>query len=301
MSEPRMLILGATGMLGHVLLEEAVSEGFDAVGTIRGERLPAAVAERLDPKRIVAGVPATDAEALERALAETGAEVAVNCIGVVKQAPEGSDPVASIAVNSLYPHRLAALCREREVRLIHLSTDCVFSGRAGGYDEDAEPDPVDLYGRSKLLGEVGARGCLTLRTSMVGRELTGANGLVEWFLSQRGAEVRGYRRAIFSGLTTRALARAICELAANHPGLEGIRHLSAETISKHDLLALLHDAMGADVRVVPDDSVAVDRSLDSHRLREATGWSPPGWAEMIEELAADAASYEQTRRVVAGG
>ncbi len=290
----RLLVFGGTGMLGHVLWETCRAR-LDARFTVRSEGLGGAAAAALDPERAILGVRAEDPASIGRALDESGADVAVNCIGIVKQAPAAADPSAAIRVNALFPHELAAACRERGVRLIHVSTDCVFSGRRGAYTEDDDPDPPDLYGRSKLLGEVDAPGAITLRTSMIGRELESANGLLEWFLSQAGGAVRGFRRAIFSGPTTPVLSRLIAELAERHPGLEGIWHVGAEPISKCELLLLLRDAFGVDVEIEPDDSVVIDRSLDSRRLREATGWSPPSWPEMVAELGRGAERYERLR------
>ena len=292
----RVLVLGGTGMLGHVLLRTC-RERFDAHATVRGDELGDEAAAVLDPDRTVTGVRAGDPRSIARALDATGADAVVNCIGVVKQVVD--DPVTTIRVNSLFPHELANACRERGARLIHLSTDCVFSGRRGGYAETDPPDPADLYGRSKLLGEPAMPGALTIRTSMIGRELQTTNGLLEWFLAQRGGSVRGFTRAVFSGPTTPVLSRAIADVLERQPDLEGLWHLGAEPIAKHDLLIRLRDAFELDVEIEPDDAVAIDRSLDSSRFREATGWSAPSWDEMVAELAATADEYESVRRGLA--
>ena len=220
------------------------------------------------------GVRAEDPASIGRALDETGAQVAVNCIGVVKQVAGADNLVETIQANALFPHQLAAACRERGVRLIQVSTDCVFSGREGPYTEEHDPDPADAYGRSKLLGEVDAPGALTLRTSMIGRELETTNGLLEWFLSQAHGTVRGFTRAVFSGPTTPVLSRLIADLVEGQEALEGVWHVGAEPIAKHDLLLLIREAFDLDVEVEPDDSVAIDRSLDSTRLRSADGMEP---------------------------
>jgi dTDP-4-dehydrorhamnose reductase len=274
-------------MLGHVLWRTCRDAGIDALATVRAERLEGSAASALDPAATLSGVRAEDPGSVARALDESGAEVVVNCIGIVKQADAARDPVAAIRVNSLFPHELAAACAQREVKLVHVSTDCVFSGRRGGYAEDDEPDPADLYGRSKLLGEP-AGGALTLRTSMLGRELEGANGLLEWFLSQRGGSVRGFAGAIFSGPTVPVLSRAIADVIARHPGLDGLHHVGADPIDKHSLLWMLRDAFGVEVEIERDESVRVDRSLDAGRFRSATGWTAPSWAEMVAELAESA-------------
>ena len=284
-----VLVLGGTGMLGHVLWRTCRDRGMEAFATVRDERGPAASV--LDPARTITGITVEEPRSVARALDESRAAVAVNCIGVVKQSATTRDPVTTIRSNSLFPHQLAVTCRERGVRLIQVSTDCVFSGRRGVYSEEDIPDPVDLYGRSKLLGELDGAATLTIRTSMIGRELERANGLLEWFLGEAGGSVRGFTRAVFSGPTTPVLSRALAEVIERHHDLEGLYHLGAEPIDKYRLLCMLRDAFSLEIEIERDDSVEVDRSLDSSRFREATGWEPPSWTEMVAELAEMAPAY----------
>jgi dTDP-4-dehydrorhamnose reductase len=293
----RLLVFGGTGMLGHQLWETCRTR-LDAHFTIRSSDLRGAAAAVLDPDRAVPDVRADDPASIERALDETGPDVAVNCIGVVKQVAGDDNLVETIRANALFPHQLAAACRERGVRLIQVSTDCVFSGREGSYTEEHDPDPVDVYGRSKLLGEVGGPGAVTIRTSMIGRELETTNGLLEWLLSQEGT-VRGFTRAVFSGPTTPVLSRLIADLVEREDLLEGLWHVGADPIAKHDLLLLIREAFDLDVEVEPDDSVTIDRSLDSTRLRDTTGWNPPNWPEMIAELSESAEMYAHVRERLA--
>lgn len=293
MTARRVLVLGGSGMLGHKLWQ-VLGQRMDAYATLRTTEHPAARPGLLDPARTILEVAADSFDTVERALDFAQPQVVVNCIGIVKQVREARDPIPSISINSLFPHRLAALCRAEGVRLIHVSTDCVFSGRVGLYTEDDIPDPADLYGRSKLLGEVEYGDCLTVRTSIIGRELAGASGLLEWFLAQHGS-VRGFRRAIFSGLTTDALARILASIVCEHRELTGIRHVASEPISKHDLLWMLKDAYGCDVEIVPDDEVVCDRSLDGRRFEQETGLRAPSWDEMVAQLAADKMPYERLR------
>jgi dTDP-4-dehydrorhamnose reductase len=291
----RLLVFGGTGMLGHVLWETCRTR-LDAYFTVRSTDLRGAAAAVLEPERVVRRVRAEDPASIERGLDETGADVAVNCIGVVKQSTAADNPIETIQTNALFPHQLVAACRERGVRLIQISTDCVFSGREGRYTEDHDPDPPDVYGRSKLLGEVNDHDTLTLRTSIVGRELETTNGLLEWFLSQADGTVRGFTGAVFSGPTTPVLSRLVADIVERHKALDGIWHVGAEPIAKHNLLHLVRDAFDLDVEIEPDDTVAIDRSLDSTRLRSATGWNPPSWPEMIAELAESAERYAHVRQ-----
>jgi dTDP-4-dehydrorhamnose reductase len=291
----RILILGGAGMLGHKLVQ-ALARDFETWTTVRGPAAPYARYELLDPERIITGIDANNFEDIVAAFARVRPHAVVNCIGIIKQLPAASDPVLNLTINSLLPHRLQRLCSANEARLIHFSTDCVFNGRKGRYTEDDPSDAVDLYGRTKFLGETSGDGALTIRSSVIGRELMTAHGLVEWFLAQRGESVRGYTRAIYSGFTTRMMARIVRTILLEHPALAGTVQISSEPISKHDLLGLLRDAFDVDVRIVPDDGVQIDRSLDSTRFRTLAAFVPPSWPEMIAEMASDATPYDEWRQ-----
>ena len=293
----RVMVIGATGTLGHRLCLDW-AERFECWGTVRAP-VEDPVAELLAPVRLIAGISAEDPDTLRSALERARPDVVVNCVGAVKQAEEGQQPIPAIRINSLFPHELAAACRESSARMIHVSTDCVFSGERGRYSEQDVPDAADLYGRSKLLGEISGEGLLTLRTSLIGRELRSSLGLLEWLISNRGGSVKGFSRAVFSGLTTIALASEIGVVIEEHPGLHGIWHLASEPIDKLELLTELERALELGIGIVPDDSVMVDRSLDSTRLCRETGRQPRRWDQMVDELAADATPYDEIRRKLA--
>ncbi|MBV9925980.1 MAG: SDR family oxidoreductase [Acidobacteria bacterium] len=290
----RVLVLGGSGMLGHKVWQ-TFAPRFDAYVTFRGAPASYARAGLFDAARSIGGVSAQDFDSVTRAFAVARPRAVVNCVGVVKQDAAAKDAVTSVAVNSLFPHRLAQLARAAGARLIHLSTDCVFSGRAGNYSEGDRPDAEDLYGRSKLLGEVEGEGALTIRTSMIGRELSGAHGLLEWFLSQEGGRVRGFRRAVFSGFTTKALAELLADVVENHASLSGVWHAAAEPVNKFELLSLIREVYGLNVEIEADETFVCDRSLDAARFREATGFGAPSWPEMIRRMRDDATPYEEIR------
>lgn len=276
----RILVFGGDGMLGHELLL-AWAERHSVSATFRDD-LPAAP----PGVRVLPGVDVRRPDDAIQALAAARPEAVVNAVGIVKQRPTARDAIQSLEVNALFPHRLAQACRAAGARLVHLSTDCVFSGEKGRYLEADRPDPHDLYGRSKLLGEVEEPGSLTLRTSIIGLELKRRTSLVEWWLAQRGP-IRGYRRAIYSGLTTMEMARAIEHLLLREPGLSGLFHLASAPISKYDLLAGLGERLGRrDVTLQPDDAFACDRSLDASALLSRTTYRVPPWSAMLDELAA---------------
>ncbi len=276
-------MLGATGMLGNTILRYfARREGFETCGSARSMATASALPAELRD-RIVYGVDVENADSLARLFAEVRPQTVINCIGLVKQLAEADDPMQAIPINALLPHRLARLCELVGARLVHVSTDCVFDGRRGLYKEDDPADAQDLYGRSKHLGEVDYPHAVTLRTSIIGHELGSARGLVGWFLSQTGS-VRGFTRAVFSGLPTVELARVICEHVLPHPDLRGVYHVSAEPINKYDLLRLVAQAYSRDTQITPDDKLVIDRSLDSTRFRAATGYVPPDWPVLAKTM-----------------
>lgn len=287
----RALVLGGAGMLGHRLWRE-LDGRMEAHVAVRRPYADYARLSWFDERRIIDRVDVTTDADLQRAFSIARPDVVLNAVGVVKQHRDVDDAATTIEVNALLPHRLAARCAVIGARLIHVSTDCVFSGTRGHYAERDVPDATDLYGRSKLLGEVEHDGCLTVRTSMVGREIGSARGLLEWFLSRRGQTVPGFARARFSGLTTLELARVLADIADRHTDLRGVWHVAGDAIAKYDLLSLVNDAFALGTTLERDDSFACDRTLDATRFMNATGYRPPSWTTMIAELAADPTPYD---------
>ena len=281
-------------MLGHQLVE-SWQDGHEVWATLRQDRSAYGGLPGLPAERTLCGVDVRRLGDVVDVVALVRPDAVVNAVGIVKQRPVAKEAIPSLEVNALFPHRLAQVCAASGARLVHLGTDCVFSGRKGGYVEQDEPDPVDLYGRTKLLGELHDARCLTLRTSIIGLELGRKGSLVEWFLAQRG-RIKGFRRALYSGLTTREMARAISHLLAKEGALSGLWHLSSDPISKYDLLAGLSQRLGrTDVEIVPDDSFTCDRSLDGSALRGRSTYRVPSWDAMLDELADDVLRRERNR------
>ncbi len=279
----RVLVLGASGMLGNAVLRLfAQSPGYQVFGSVRSS-----AALRLLPNdlhsSVITGVDVENIDSLTRLFAVVHPDVVINCVGLVKQLAEADDPLGAIPINALLPHRLARLCEVAGARFVHMSTDCVFSGEKGMYTEADIADANDLYGRSKYLGEVDYPHAITLRTSIIGHELAGARSLVGWFLAQEGS-VKGFKRAIFSGLPTVEIARIIHDSVIPHPELHGLYHVSAAPINKFDLLKLVAQEYGKTIEIVPDDAFTIDRSLDSKRFRLATGYVPAEWAVLIKRM-----------------
>jgi dTDP-4-dehydrorhamnose reductase len=290
----KIIILGATGMLGHKLMQ-VLADKFLITGTMRGESSDLSDHPVFSDMKIIGNIRADDLKSVYKAIDTTEPDVVINCIGIVKQLPAAQDPLQSIAINALFPHQLAQICRQKKIRLIHLSTDCVFSGHKGNYTETDPSDAEDLYGKTKFLGEVDYPGCLTLRTSIIGRELDTTHGLIEWFLSQEGKTVSGYKKAIFSGLTTIALSAIIAEILADHPHLSGVYQIASEPISKYDLLNLVKKTYNMKIRIVPDETIINNRSLNPEKFKKETNIKIPSWEYMIEEMYRDPTPYTTFR------
>lgn len=279
----RILVLGASGMLGNAVLRVfAQSPGFLAFGSVRSASSMRSLPQEVKAN-IISGVDVENIDSLVKVFASVHPDIVINCVGLVKQLVEADDALSAIPINALLPHRLARLCEVANARLVHMSTDCVFSGAKGMYTEADASDAKDLYGRSKYLGEVVYPHAITLRTSIIGHELEGARSLVGWFLAQQG-HVKGFRRAIFSGLPTVEIARLIRDHVIPHPELSGLYHVSADPINKFDLLALVAKVYGKDIEIQPDDQLVIDRSLDSTRFRRASGFVPKCWSELVQAM-----------------
>ena len=280
----RVLVLGVSGMLGSAVFREFEGDGKNEVwGLMRDEAfLP--YFSPAQQRRIVIGVDVLDEAALSSTFERVSPDVVINCVGLIKQKEHADDPLAVLPINAMLPHRLVSICAPGKARLVHISTDCVFSGRKGMYTEDDLSDAEDLYGKSKHIGELHSFGhAITLRTSIVGRELNSSRALVDWFLAQQG-EVQGFRRSIFSGMTAIELARVIRDVVLPHTELHGLYHVSSEPISKLELLKLIATHYGKAIVVQPDDSLVIDRSLDSTRFRQATGYRAPSWESMVRVM-----------------
>lgn len=279
----RILVLGVTGMLGNamfrVLTEVMEHEVYGTARSNSGNRHLGNVFAQ----QILNDVDVENYDSLVHAFAVVRPQVVVNCIGLVKQLASVDDPLRAIPLNSLLPHRLASLCFATGARLVHFSTDCVFSGAKGGYQETDFPDARDLYGRTKLLGEVDRPDTITLRTSIIGHELSGNRSLIGWFLAQEGP-VNGFSRVIFSGLPTVELSRVVRDVVLPRPELHGIYHVGSSPISKYELLHLVADVYGKTIEIVLDEQPITDRSLNTERFREATGYVAPTWPVLVKGM-----------------
>lgn len=277
----KVLVIGASGMIGSTVLRVlSKNKNWQVFGSVRDESVKRFFSVSIG-ERLIAEIDVEHPDALVKVLDQIRPDVVVNCAGLTKHKPEAEDPLVSIPINTLMPHRLAGLCKLVGARLIHVSTDCVFSGEKGSYTEDDFADARDGYGKSKALGEVDYPHAITLRTSTIGHELQSTYGLLDWFLSQQG-RCKGYTRAVFSGLPTVVFAQVVRDVVIPHTELSGLYHVAAKPINKFDLLKMIADVYGKTIDIVPDDKLVIDRSLDAGRLHSATGYVAPEWPELIK-------------------
>jgi dTDP-4-dehydrorhamnose reductase len=279
----RVLVIGASGMIGSTILKVLSDKNdWEVWGSIRNTSSRLFFSDALS-RRIIPGIDVQYAHNLISILEKVRPNIVINCAGLTKHHAEVKNPLISLPINALMPHQLAGFCRLAGARLIHISTDCVFSGKAGFYSEQDCTDAEDLYGKSKALGELSNPGAITLRTSTIGHEPRSKYGLLEWFLSQEKICI-GYTRAIFSGMPTVILARVIRDIVIPKKNLHGLYHVAAEPISKFDLLQLIAKVYKKTIEITPSNELNVDRSLDSNRFASATGFVAPNWEDMINEM-----------------
>jgi dTDP-4-dehydrorhamnose reductase len=246
---------------------------------------------------LVGGVNARDINTIYDTIYKYQPCCVINCIGIVKQLPESNDLELSYKVNTVLPRKLAVFCRGHGAKLIHISTDCVFDGKIGNYDEDSPITAEDIYGLTKFTGEVEDEYNLTLRTSIIGRELKSSNGLLEWLLSKKGQIISGYTKAIFTGLTTMELSHQVVDIIKYYDDISGLYHISSDPINKYILLQKLNEAYNNGATINPDDSVAIDRSLKYEEIEYVCGYIPKVWDDMIDDLVDDATPYEEIRKL----
>jgi len=280
----KILILGVTGMLGHAVFKMLSADLEHQIwGTMRSSTLLSHFSVD-EQEQLITDVDVLDSEHLLSVLERVGPAVVINCVGLIKQLDNANDPLIVLPINALFPHQLAQYCAEIGARLIHISTDCVFNGRQGMYKEEDVSDAEDLYGKSKYIGELhNMPHAVTLRTSIIGHELNSQDSLVDWFLSQTGT-VKGYEKAIFSGLPTIELAHVIKDYVMIRPELRGLYHVSASPIDKHTLLKLIAEIYHKKIAIIADDQVRIDRSLNSDKFSAATGYQAPVWPKLIEKM-----------------
>jgi dTDP-4-dehydrorhamnose reductase len=280
----KILILGASGMIGSAIFRVLSKEvGLDVWGSIRSDDLKRFFNNE-QQKNLVICNDVLDNFQLVRLFADTQPNLVINCIGLTKHHKEADDPLLAVPINTMLPHFLADLCKASKSRLIHISTDCIFSGTHGAYLESDHSDALDVYGKSKYLGEVTSYPhAITLRTSTIGHELQSAYGLLEWFLAQK-EYCTGFNKAIFSGLPNTVFAEIVRDYVIPKPELSGIYHVGASPISKYELLKLIAIEYDKEINIICDDKFAIDRSLNSGLFSKITGYQALSWPDLIQSM-----------------
>ncbi|MDF1684622.1 MAG: SDR family oxidoreductase [Legionellaceae bacterium] len=283
----KILVLGATGMLGSTIFQQLFNHSQHQVwGTIRNSHNLGYFPKNTH-QNLIKNIDVLEHDALVYAFTQVKPDVVINCVGVIKQLAHANNPLTTLPINAMLPHRLASLCELTSTRLIHVSTDCVFSGNQGMYVEEDVSDATDLYGKSKYIGELhDCPSAITLRTSIIGHEINSNYSLVDWFLSQNN-DISGYDKAIFSGLTTLEFARIIHDFVIPNPELSGLYHVAAQPINKFDLLSVIADVYKKEISIKPDSALVIDRSLNAQRFNQATQYSPPDWTTLITAMHKD--------------
>ncbi|MGS4880497.1 dTDP-4-dehydrorhamnose reductase family protein [Photobacterium damselae] len=282
----RILVVGATGMLGYSIFSNlSESENLDVYGTVRN--IDGLDKFFLSNNKLISNIDVNNFKSLERAVTAIKPDVVINCIGLIKQHDVSKQHIESININALLPHKIAQLCDTFEARLIHFSTDCVFDGKTGNYIESDLPTATDLYGKSKCLGEVDYGKHVTLRTSIIGHELKSSVSLIDWFLSQESSTVQGFSKAIFSGLPTAYIAKVLKDYVLPNSSLSGLYQLSVDPIDKYTLISTVAAVYKKQIKIEKFEGFVIDRSLNSAKFREATGFIPPSWDELVEFMHTD--------------
>lgn len=279
----RILVLGASGMLGSQIIKRFNLEPFLHVyGCMRNLDLFNFFPKSCRFNLIKCG-DLSKTESIFSILDLALPDVVINCAGLTKHKEFADNPKVILPINATMPHQFAAACDDRRIRFIHISSDCVFSGHKGGYVEDDIPDALDLYGKSKMMGEVVNGNALTLRTSMIGHELHSSFGLLEWFLNQN-IQCSGFSKVIFSGLPTVVIAEIILEYVLPNPNLKGLYHVSADPINKYDLLKLIAGVYGKNIQINKNCDSKIDRSLNYQKFKSTTGYTPADWLTLIRAM-----------------
>lgn len=278
----RVVVLGSGGLLGSAVMKTlSIADDYQVIGLSRTD-ISQVRPVFLKNAELHYGIDVRNTAELGEFLCSFKPEVVINCVGVVKQKGEAVGNVDAITINAVFPHQLSELCGPLGCRVIHISTDCVFSGAEGSYKESDAANATDVYGLSKRLGEIDAPN-ITLRTSVIGREIKDHVGLLDWFLSQNN-DVLGYSRAIFSGLPSPEIAKVLRDFVLPNKTLVGLYHLAANPISKYDLLKLIASEYGLTTHIVKDSDFKIDRSLNAQKFNSETGYTPPTWQALVRQM-----------------
>lgn len=283
----RILILGGNGMIGHKIFQVISNKHLDTWVLFKKSFNDISFNEIFNKTNIIDNFDLSNFHKLSTLLNNLKPEVIINAVGITIRRGIDNIPSKSIQINSALPHFINEWVILNNKRLIHFSTDCVFSGDQGSYTENSIPDARDIYGKSKALGEVSSKNTLTLRGSMIGREIENKTELLEWVLSQRNKQLKAFSNVIYSGITTIRMAKLVLKIIEEFPQMHGIYNVSSECISKYDLIKLFVKEFNISIDIISDDSYISKKDLDSTKFYNELGIDKPNWNDLIIELIND--------------
>jgi dTDP-4-dehydrorhamnose reductase len=289
----KILILGGNGMIGHKMYQ-VISKKYPNTWVLFKKKYDSVQNNLLFKKDfVIDDFDVSDFSKLIQLLNHLKVDIIINAIGLTIRRNVYDIHSKSILINSVLPHILNEWVISNNKRLIHFSTDCVFSGKDGFYTEDSFVDSIDFYGRTKGLGEIISSNTLTLRSSMIGLELENKTELLEWFLSNKNGVVQGYNRAIYSGITTNCMANFVEKIIEHYPNINGLYNVSSEKITKFDLLNLFNDYFQTNINIVPNNLYVTNKVLNSDKFYKITGFKKPDWENLIKDLVNDSKEHKQ--------
>ncbi|TRX40139.1 dTDP-4-dehydrorhamnose reductase family protein [Flavobacterium restrictum] len=281
----RILILGVSGLIGHKLLQD-LKKDFEIYATLHRAKSDYGDLPLFSEKNIIENIDVLDYEVLKGVLFAVNPDVILNCVGITKRKINTDNFLDVLMVNSVFPHKLARWAKKNKKRVIHFSTDCVFDGKKGNYDETSLTNAEDLYGRTKALGEINYSHTLTIRSSFIGQELFDKTELLDWFLSQEGKTINGFKKVLYSGVSTQFMASVVKNILLNFPDLSGLYQLAPENaIPKYELLSIAKEAFKVSVTINADEKYVHLPTLDGSKLKNAMDLKIPSWKEMMIDLA----------------
>ena len=287
----RIIILGASGLIGHKLLQK-LSNDFDVYATLHRSKESYGLMPLFSGQNIIDEVDVSDFENVSAILHSVNPNVILNCIGITPRKDEINNLYKVIKINSLFPHQLANWAKVNNKRVIHFSTDCVFNGSTGNYTENSLTTAEDVYGRTKALGEINYSHTLTIRSSFIGQELFGKTELLDWFLNQEGKRINGFTNTLYSGVSTNFMTHVVKTIILNAPELSGLYQLAPDKpISKYELLCIAKRAFDVNIEIIPENEYVHTPTLNGSKLKDNIKINVPSWKEMMKDLAFNRGFY----------
>lgn len=278
----RVLILGADGMIGHKMAQTFAKYPID-LGL--NSRYNSKFIRKIFPKASIFEYD-LNKKKIEQLLNYYNPEFIINAVGITIRRGACGDQKTNY-INAILPREIDTWCMSNNKKQIHFSTDCVFSGKKGNYSDFDLTDADDSYGKTKGLGEINSDNTLTIRSSMIGRELFNNTELLEWVVKHKNQKINGFDNAVYSGVTTLWMSKTVYKIIKNLPKLSGIWNVSSRPISKYELIKKINDQFMLNIDIVRDSSFYSNKSLNSNRFFSETNFEIPNWDDMLSELYRD--------------